>query len=398
MAQTDILNGLLQQLQSGMQIQQQPAPNGGDIELVKKLLGRMRDGEQSNSKSSNGKDVVAKAIKKIQKLEDNANELKVMQDAQAGMSSTELRQKYKVSDTEGTDKTGGEVDAKTFGSPQVSPASSPFSMGSVNNQGNVEDTGFLVKLLSLMSGQGLPSAAKTSEQLATADYVKNQKGKPSSNAWLDFSEQMAKPIAEAFENGDVSGYVNADRRTKTAVSALLAERGINVDEGVLGYGAEKKAMDNVKIMEAKVTAGQAAQTLLDSNYDEKTGNYVVPPAAHTELAIAVARLLSPSGVIPYHMVEELRQGTARENAANMAIWFGIDPKEVGGSTQSVIKYFAKVINRETTIAQKNRDKYKRGETADYIGMEKSGDVQKSGGVPSEGGMYNGEKVLKVEKL
>ena len=255
---------------------------------------------------------------------------------------------------------------------EVVPARSAFDTGDIftkDGKTQISGKGSLVKVLEFLAkGSFGESASEQAKNIEQAKFYGT--GKP--NAWLDFSKEMAGPIAEAAMSGDLSGYMNADRRTKTVVASILAEHGIKADDLVLGYGAEKTAMNNVKLQQQKVDAGNSAQVLLDAGYNSKTGKYMIPPSQHAELAISVARLLSNSGTIPYEMVQELRQRTAKEGISGALIYLGMDPKEIGGSTQSVIENMAKLVKRETLQAQSNVEKYKQGQTPTYIGSVKEG--------------------------
>ncbi len=190
-------------------------------------------------------------------------------------------------------------------------------------------------------------------------------------ALVQLSKESAEGIMKQLQRGEVAGFQSADGRTKGYVSAinekLPPEKRVNLDPLVLGYSAEKSMMSDVKLQDNKVAAGNAAQVLLNSSYDPKTGNYVVPPSMHKELAISIARLLSPTGQIAENMVNQLQQRTLRENLAGLAIWAGLSPKEIGGSTQSVINMFAKVIQRETLTAMKQRENYLQGQGSGYVG-------------------------------
>lgn len=180
-------------------------------------------------------------------------------------------------------------------------------------------------------------------------------------ALIKFSEDSAKQIVESLKQGDVSGYQNADSRTKSAVASEAQKQGIPLDPLVLGYSAEKTAMGNVKIVDQKVQNAISAQVLLDASFDPKSGEYRVAPSQHAELAIATARMLSPTGVVSDDRVHELRQVTAREGLSKALIYAGADPAEVGGSTQSVINMFAKLIKREGAAAEQMRKNYASGQ-------------------------------------
>lgn len=100
---------------------------------------------------------------------------------------------------------------------------------------------------------------------------------------------------------------------------------------------------------------------INQQYDPKTGQYNIPPSLHTEYVLGLARLMSPNGQVAADTMNQLRQRTAREGAANVLISMGFDPEEVGGTTQSVAKFFVKQIDRQGQTAEENRAGY-----MDYI--------------------------------
>jgi len=109
----------------------------------------------------------------------------------------------------------------------------------------------------------------------------------------------------------------------------------------------EKGTGVIGISNRNVDLAVKARTLLDQNTDPKTGEIKVPPSAHLELAMSLASLLSPNnqGQVAENIVMGLKQTTAKETLANLAIYLGADPKEIGGSTQSVLKYFRENIDR-----------------------------------------------------
>ena len=191
-------------------------------------------------------------------------------------------------------------------------------------------------------------------------------------AQLNYAIQNAKVLADAVQAGDYSAIAGLSKTSMAPIAVELRNRGESVDEAMLGYKAEQSAMGNAKIQDQKVNNAISAQTLLDSSFDEKTGEYKVPPSMHVELALSVARMLSQTGVVPYEMVQELRQTTAREGLAGAAIWLGFDPKEIGGSTQSVINLFAKTIEREGLASERMRDRYRKGGVSSFKEFKQTG--------------------------
>lgn len=100
---------------------------------------------------------------------------------------------------------------------------------------------------------------------------------------------------------------------------------------------------------------------INQRYDPKTGTYNIPPSLHAEYVIGLARLMSPGGVVAVQTMDELRQKTAREGVANTLIAMGFNPEEVGGTTQSVARFFVHQIDRQGEVAEDNRQGY-----MDYI--------------------------------
>jgi hypothetical protein len=111
------------------------------------------------------------------------------------------------------------------------------------------------------------------------------------------------------------------------------------------------------LQDQKVNQAIDLRTLVNQYYDPKTGDYNVPPAQHSELALGLAKLLSPQGTVPIELEKQLRQSTGREALANALIYAGADPASVGGPTQSVIKMFVDSIDRQGSTAERLRGKY-----------------------------------------
>lgn len=114
------------------------------------------------------------------------------------------------------------------------------------------------------------------------------------------------------------------------------------------------------LQDAKVNQALDLRVMVDGMKDPDSGEYKIPPSAHTELALGVAKLLSPTGVVAQQLVDKLEQGTLAQKMANVAITFGADPKEVGGTTQSVTKFMIKTIDRQGELAETIRNKYIEG--------------------------------------
>lgn len=126
-----------------------------------------------------------------------------------------------------------------------------------------------------------------------------------------------------------------------------------------------KALSNrsggLGLEDGKVNQAIHLRKAVNQYYDPKTGEYNIPPSLHSEFVLGLAKLMSQNGTVAQQTMDELRQRTAREGAANVLISMGFDPKEVGGTTQSVAKFFVEQIDRQGQTAEENRNGY-----MDYI--------------------------------
>jgi len=77
------------------------------------------------------------------------------------------------------------------------------------------------------------------------------------------------------------------------------------------------------------------------------------------MAMGLARLMSPTGVVAENLVDKLQQGTLKEKMANIAIYFGEDPAKIGGTTQSITKFMADTISRQGETSENLRNQYSK---------------------------------------
>lgn len=149
------------------------------------------------------------------------------------------------------------------------------------------------------------------------------------------------------------------------VAEKMKEKGLTQDDLISnkiryesGRNAAKSASTTgARVQDAKVNQAKDLRALIDQNRDPETGEYKIPPSMHTELAMGVARLISPGGVVASNIVDELTQRTAREGLSGAMIYLGFDPKEVGGTTQSVTQFMVDMIERQGNLAEELRDQY-----------------------------------------
>jgi len=113
----------------------------------------------------------------------------------------------------------------------------------------------------------------------------------------------------------------------------------------------------IGVQDNKVNQAIDLRTLIDQTYDPKTGEYNIPSSAYGELALGMARLLSPNGQVGVELAKKLQQGTASEDLGKLLVYAGADPSKVKGPTQGVIKFLRESIDRQGSTAEKLRNKY-----------------------------------------
>ena len=337
------------------------------------LTGSALAGFQSGQQMA-GTNPMGDFIKNMLAVHQQNQQMTMQAGLQMGMSRADTQNKLNaqiIQNAKGQVVTGADLTGKPY-SYTVGSAYTPQEVsGAYRGLGMQQPTPSANPIPGSSSGTSMGSVGGGTGMPAGQSVVIGPKGTKVNTssgmgmALVQFSKDQAQGILDNLKKGDVSGYVNADARTKSAVANLASEQKVELDPLVLGYNAKKTALGNVRIMEQKISTGNLARTLIDTSYDPKTGNYNVAPSNHQELAIAVARLLSPSGQIAENMVNELKASTGREAMSRVGIYFGMDPKALGGPTQSVVNLFATTIRRETQKAQQMRDQYLQGNVADF---------------------------------
>lgn len=200
-----------------------------------------------------------------------------------------------------------------------------------------------------------PAQAQLAQQQAQLENAKSiiaefNKGGATSKSRIEptMSWDMNKGLNVGFKSKDTSAQALKDELRQDRLEKTFADRLMKV----VSYRS-----GGLGLQDSKVNQAIDLRTMLDQNFDPATGNYNIPPSLHSELALGLARLLSPTGQVAVEMEQQLRQKTAREGLAGALIYLGFDPKKVGGSTQGVINMFADSIDRQGETAEKLRDKY-----------------------------------------
>jgi len=129
----------------------------------------------------------------------------------------------------------------------------------------------------------------------------------------------------------------------------LLARGLSSRSGGLG------------LEDAKVQQANHLLSLLEQSYDPKTDTYHIPKVMQSELALGLARLVSPGGQVGLGLKKELDQATAKGDF-NAALTY-ITGTPFNGTTQAVIQMFKDSIERQGQVALENREgemRYLRG--------------------------------------
>lgn len=107
--------------------------------------------------------------------------------------------------------------------------------------------------------------------------------------------------------------------------------------------------------DGKVNQAIHLLAVFDQNKDPKTGEYTIPKMMQGELALGLARLISPTGVPSEKVFNELNQKTAAGDIAGAVTY--LTGKPVTGNTQAVFQALRDSIERQGNVAEQNREGY-----------------------------------------
>lgn len=106
--------------------------------------------------------------------------------------------------------------------------------------------------------------------------------------------------------------------------------------------------------DAKVNQAKHLIALFDQTKNAK-GEYEIPRVMQTEIAMGLARLVSPTGVVGEGTLNEINQKTAKGDLAGTLTYLTGHP--FTGSTQEIFKMYRDSIERQGKVAQDNRESY-----------------------------------------
>lgn len=213
--------------------------------------------------------------------------------------------------------------------------------------------------------------AETAKNLAEAQKALNPTAKSYQKSSVLLDGKPAEVLTDPTPGGkiyDLSGKVidNPARRIQPYVAPEKGEKA--PDQNKLEQQYRTVLMREVSSRsgtlgteDAKVAGANHLLTMFHQSYDPKTGDYNIPKSQQTELALGLARLMSPSGQIGVQLEQEINQATAKGDL-NKALTY-ITGTPFNGSTQAIFKMFRDSIQRQGQTAAENRQaaiKYLQG--------------------------------------
>lgn len=150
------------------------------------------------------------------------------------------------------------------------------------------------------------------------------------------SQQEAQARLDSMDTGSDKNQQKFEQEYRTVL-----QRGLSSRSGGLG------------LEDAKVQQANHLKSLLDQNFDPKTGEWNIPRVQLNELALGLARLTSPGGQAGEGMLKEFQQRTAKGDLAGALTYLTGEP--VPANTQAITKYLADSIDRQGKTAEQNRE-------------------------------------------
>ncbi len=218
------------------------------------------------------------------------------------------------------------------------------------------------------------STAKGTQAEAETDYLKNFGKLSGTEAFAvgAYAQKLHKNVADlgpdekaqAMQFAKVATEDPAMRAATLALqAATLANKSptgaMNQEKLEQQYrGVLEKTLSSrsggMGLEDQKVNQAKHLLSIFDQNRD-KDGNYTIPKVLQTEVAMGLARLVSPGGQVGEGTVNAINQKTAAGDIAGLVTYLTGQP--VTGNTQAVFKMFKDSIERQAKVAQSNRQTY-----------------------------------------
>lgn len=218
-------------------------------------------------------------------------------------------------------------------------------------------------------GFGFATKTKIDERNAIISGINPYTESPITNedeanqAW----DMWEKTWATSTQLGTTDKYIKAAAK-KTGATTTASQMAQTTPEIQGRKAVGSGLMQTAKTQQNKVAAANAAMIALPDK--DENGLYKVDeitPQIATELAMAQARLISPTGQISENQVQELKQGTLDEKLARAAGFFGYS---LPGTTQLNLANIEKMIKREGALAQKQSETIAQGKQIEFTDGKK----------------------------
>lgn len=204
--------------------------------------------------------------------------------------------------------------------------------------------------------EALQAPTKRTESEQALDAYAKSIGKPDATALTyDDRQTFEKNKAAITASAQFQNHVNERNYDNAHPAPEKPKKQDDLEQEyrtVLARGLSSRS-GGLGLEDSKVQQANHLMALLDQSFDAKTGNYNIPKVQQTELALGLARMMSPNGTVGIQLEKEINQATALGDL-NKAITY-ITGTPQNGSTQDVVKMFRDSIQRQGETALQNRE-------------------------------------------
>lgn len=242
------------------------------------------------------------------------------------------------------------------GAPATPIASAPFAPGTGQHVVN----GQVVDAMGAPVGAAIPPQEKPSEVAVNQARVTELKGQA---AKIDAELNGTMPVSATdklrldLERQKIGNELEHYRMTEAHDDPSTPKNQERLEQqyrGVLTKVLSSRS-GGMGLEDTKVNQAKHLIALFDQTKDPKTGDYNIPRVLQTEIAMGLARLVSPTGVVSEGTLNEINQRTAKGDVAGTLTYLTGHP--FSGSTQDIFKMYRDSIERQGKVAQDNRESY-----------------------------------------
>ena len=236
------------------------------------------------------------------------------------------------------------------------PQSAMLGKPSISQDYYTRDTQGNLKPVAIMAGKPVDPFTRQpidSNSLVSKEQLTQQQQKDLREQALAQSKQYHEDLLDMRKQlgaNAADNRINANNDKHDAHQDLLENQFANRLDKVVSMRS-----GGLGLQDGKVNQAIHLGTLLDQYYDTKTGQYNIPKAQYSELAIGLANLLSSTGQVTDSMRNEIITRTAKGDLNSALTYVTGTPQN--GSTSDVIKNIADSIDRQGEVSEKLRDHY-----------------------------------------